>query len=171
MFLKWLSRHIILVQSDVTIWPETNVARTHTCTRNYKKPNMHPLATNSELNYSNLTIVILQWSVRLFLFPVYKRLPLFVSCLLSHNNSLSQPTYICLPNLSYLNIPHATSLVLTNCSTLISLVFVPCPLSLPIYKITIYIDIEREPSKEYKFCSIASPHFNTKVKYSPPIIK
>ena len=49
-----------------------------------------------------------------------------------HHNSLTQPTYICLPCLSFLNISHATSFILINCSTLISLVFVPCPLSLPI---------------------------------------
>ena len=68
----------------------------------------------------------------------YKRLPLFMTCLCFHHNSLTQPTYICLPCLSlFQNISHATSNILYNCSLLISLVFVPCPFSLPIYKIPI----------------------------------
>ena len=37
------------------------------------------------------------------------------------------------------NNSHATSTILCNYSLLISLVFVPCPFSLPIYKITHYI--------------------------------
>ena len=53
-------------------------------------------------------------------------------------------------------------------SIFISHVFVPCPFSLPIYKIIHYIlALKRNQSTELLFWSIASPNFKTKLKYLP----
>ena len=106
--------------------------------------------TESKLFSSNLTIVIFQWSLCLFV---------SISCLqtIPSLNSLfmfpqipsrNLPIFVYLAFLFH-NIPLATSHILNICGSLNSLVFVPCSLSLPIYKIAIYIDIEKEPSNEY----------------------
>ena len=106
--------------------------------------------TESKLFSSNLTIVIFQWSLRLFV---------SISCLqtIPSLNSLfmfpqipsrNLPIFVYIAFLFH-NIPLATSHILSICDSLNSLVFVPCPLSLRMYKIAIYIDIEKEPSNEY----------------------
>ena len=102
----------------------------------------------SKILSSNLTIVSLQWSVCFYFLSTSDCRSLCLVYVFTIILSRNLPIFVYHAFL-FQNISHATSIILNNCSSLISLVFVPCPLSLPIYKITIYIGIEKEPSNEY----------------------
>ena len=98
----------------------------------------------------------------------YKRKPLFMTCLCFHHSFLTQPTMFVY--YAFLSSKHLSrNLYYTMWySIFISHVFVPCPFSLPIYKIIHYIlALKRNQSIELLLWSIASPNFKTKLKYLP----